>query len=1336
MRVWLKRSAWAAGALVLVWLIGWLALPPLLLWQLPPRLSEALGRPVSIGALSLKPWTLEVTAGDLVIGGSAGTSEPFLQIAKVHADLSISSLVRRVPVIEALEIDAPRVRIARTADGRYDIDDLLTRFAPDPNSPPTRFALYNVQVRDAQVRFDDRPVSRVHVVDALQLTLPFMSNLPAEVEIKVEPRLAFRLNGTAFDTGAQATPFAVNKAGAMKIAMSDLDIAPYLAYVPASLPVRATRGKLSTDLDLQFAVPQNGTPSLSLKGTVAAKDLALADAGGQPLADWRELKLALADLQPLARRAAVTSLRIDGTRVLATRDAAGHINLLRLMPATTSPQSASGAPATATARTGASAASSAVPAANVGAGTVGPIASAASADRAAAAARTSPRAASGSVAGAAPAPTVTPAAGTEWNVRVDTLELTDARVLWTDAAVHPAAALQLDGLTISARDLQWPRVAPVPLAIRGTLRAQADNAPPLAEFTVDGPLTDRVATLAVTLKGVALGAAAPYLAPFLRPTITGRLEMQAKVDWSSAPDAQRLRLAIEHLTVDAFTLREEQGRTAQDAVALQQLAVDEVEVDALARTISLGSVRLAKPTVELARAKDGHLNVATWTAPESASATPAPGTERDRATASGPAPKAKPPERHEANASATARWQIRLKEVAIDGGSVRWSDAMAGRAREPVRVVLSDLKLAVHGIEWQDGGSAAAGKVELSARVGGQTRDRTAPAGSVRYDGRLGTDPLVVNGRLRVERFPVHLFAPYFADQVRLSLLRAEAGYSGTVALRQSAAGPEVSAAGDVLLGDVHVATLPNAAVRATTDNTDELVSWQALSLKGLNVALKPKQRPRIEIGEADLNDFYSRLVITEEGRFNIRDVVGDAPTDVAAAPASSASAVAAAPASTSAGTARQPSTSGGMVTASVPATGSSELPVDIVIGATRLTNGRVDFRDRFVRPNYSAALTELNGRIGRFASNSREMASIEMRGRAEGTALLDIRGQLNPLARPLALDIQAKATDLELAPLSPYAGKYAGYAIERGKLSMDVAYKIDADGKLDARNQVVLNQLTFGDKIESKDATKLPVRLAVALLKDRNGVIDVNLPISGSINDPQFSVGGLIFKVIVNLLTKALTAPFALLSGGHDDISLVEFEPGTAVLTPKGTTAIEQVAKALTDRPALKMTVTGAADPVSEREALQRAAIDARLRSEGRRDSLRTGAPTTAASASAASAAPVAQEPAPLNADERNRLLEQVYKNTDLPDKPRNALGFAKSIPGPEMEALLKSRVVVTTESARELALQRGIAVRDALIAKGLGNERLFLAAPKLRAAGEEGAAWTPRVQLSLSTN
>jgi len=396
-------------------------------------------------------------------------------------------------------------------------------------------------------------------------------------------------------------------------------------------------------------------------------------------------------------------------------------------------------------------------------------------------------------------------------------------------------------------------------------------------------------------------------------------------------------------------------------------------------------------------------------------------------------------------------------------------------------------------------------------------------------------------------------------------------------------------------------------------------------------------------------------------------------------------------------------------------------------IGPTRLVNGRIDYSDHFVRPNYSAALTELNGTLGAFSSGSRDMAALQLHGRAAGTAVLDITGQVNPLARPIALDIRAKASDLELAPLSPYAGKYAGYAIERGKLSMDVAYKIAADGRLEASNRVVLNQLTFGDAIASPSATHLPVRLAIALLKDRNGVIDIDLPVSGSINDPQFSVGGIVVKLIVNLLLKALTSPFSLIAGGTGagaggaDLSAIEFRPGTAVMADSGNAAVAKVAAALLDRPALQVTITGSADPTAERAAYQREALDAQLLTEAHRDALHAGAAASA--------------PTALAADERARLLKALYKKTALHDKPR-VLGFAKDIPDADMEALLRSHVAVDTESMRQQALARAITVRDALVARGVASGRLFLAAPVLHEAGAADTAWTPRASLALATN
>jgi hypothetical protein len=392
-------------------------------------------------------------------------------------------------------------------------------------------------------------------------------------------------------------------------------------------------------------------------------------------------------------------------------------------------------------------------------------------------------------------------------------------------------------------------------------------------------------------------------------------------------------------------------------------------------------------------------------------------------------------------------------------------------------------------------------------------------------------------------------------------------------------------------------------------------------------------------------------------------------------------------------------------------------------VGGVRLVNGRIDYSDHFVRPNYSAALTELNGSLGAFSSQSRDMAALQLHGRAEGTATLDITGQVNPLARPLALDIRAKASDLELAPLSPYAGKYAGYAIERGKLSMDVAYKISADGRLEASNQLILNQLTFGEPIASPTATKLPVKLAIALLKDRNGVINVNLPVSGSLNDPQFSVAGVVGKLILNLLVKAVTSPFSLLSGAMDggagpDMSAIEFKPGTAVFTDASAASLDKVAAALADRPALQVTITGSADAQAERADWQRETIESQLR---------TMAHDEALSAGASASAPLALTPA-----RRSALLQALYKRTRLPDKPRNLVGMLKDLPDAEMEALLMNNVPVNDEAMRQEALARAIAVRDALIAKGISSDRLFLAAPSLHTAGSE--PWTPRATLALA--
>ncbi len=1244
---WMRRLATAVVAVVALWVVTWLAVPPLVRWLAPAQVSAALGREVTLGTVDFHPWALEIVLHDVAVGPARGASAaaPLLRVARVRANVALSSIFRRAPVIEAIDLDQARIALTRTAPGHYDIDDLLQRFTPRPDakpSEPARFALYNLQVRDLALRFDDRPTGRVHVVDRFELSLPFLSNLPANVDITVQPHLAFRLNGAAFDSAAQATPFAATDHATLKLTLADLDVRPYLGYLPDSLPVRLAGGALSADVELAFTQPAKGSPSMALKGWVSARDLVVDSAAGLPLLAWKNARVGLADVQPLAHKLAFDSVHLDGVEWHLDRDASGAIDPLR--------------------------------------------------------AGVQPAAQASPAASAASAPETAPAA--PWDVRVAAIAIADSRIVWNDASTKPAAALVFDGLTLAAKSVQWPATAPVAFTLAANVGApaasaalpatSAASASASARLAFDGHASQQDAQVAITLSDLSLRALAPYIAQSVIPRVDGRLAAKAAITWSARPDAPALKIAIADATLDALRV---QPPGAAPAASWDSLALSDLQLDVHARSVAIGGVKLAHPNVQVMRDASGQFDAARWL------------------RASAPAPAA-------ASASPPSTpWHVQVRSATLDDGLLQFADASLHPEQHlpPLRAELRQLQLDVRDFDWFGDHPVPPAKVTLAARIGrpALAGSKAPRGGELAWKGTLGASPLAASGNLRIVRFPVALVTPWVADKLPVSLLRAEAGYTGHVDLKSAPAGLSVSTTGDALLGDVHLTTLAAAAPAsaASAAGPDELLGWQSLSLKGVKFALAPNATPRLDVGQIELDDLFARLLVTEQGHLNLQDIGG-----IAAAPAGAASdAAASAPAPAAA--------------ASEPATAAATpLPIVVNVGGVKLVNGRVDYTDHFVRPNYSASLTELNGSLGAFGSTSRDMAALQLHGRAAGTAILDISGQVNPLARPLALDIQAKASDLELAPLSPYAGKYAGYAIERGKLSMDVAYKIAADGKLEASNRVVLNQLTFGNAIDSPTATKLPVRLAIALLKDRNGVIDINLPISGSVNDPQFSVGGIVVKLIVNLLVKAVSSPFSLLtgSGGGEgpDMSAIEFRPGTAIVADASAASLTRIATALADRPALQMTITGSADPQAERADLQRETVEAQLRTMARDDTLRNGAPASVPTDAASTLPPAT----------RSALLRKLYQQTKLPDKPRNLVGMAKDIPDADMAALLAKNVAVNDEAMRQQALARAIAVRDALIAKGISSDRLFLAAPSLQAATSDGTAWTPRATLALA--
>ncbi len=1211
---WRRWAVRGLAGLLLLWLVAWLGLPPLLKSQIESRAGAALGRTVSLQSVQVRPWSLEVDLVGLRVAGASAEASPLLTVERLHVDAELQSLLRLAPVIDALRIERPVIHVSHLADGRYSVDDILERIRaasppPDPRAEPARFALFNLEVQGGELTFEDQPVGVTHRIEAVELGVPFLSNLPSRRDVVTQPRLAFRLNGSAFDSSARTTPFAETQTTQARLNMPAFDVAPYLPYWPASLPLRPLAGVLDIDLTLDFE--QKVQPHVRLSGSVGVAGLRVAETGaaaGDPWLGWERLQVALDGVEPLARKVTLGAVSLDGLQLNLDRDVRGQTNLQRML-ARLAPSSA---PPSAPAPTAPSAARPATP----------------------------------------PSP---------WQFGMASFALNNGRIGWRDQTTRPAAELALNDLQVRLGAVAWPMqaAAPVELSVR------VGETP----LSLRGEVSDTMARLQGSLQAWPLSAVAPYMKQVLEPELDGRLSAELALEWDAAAADRPMAVRVRGSRLALDTLR--LGPQRQPLAQWKALELSALELDWPAARLSIGTVRLDEPRLQAGRDADGRWMFEAWLRQAAVPAEPAPTT----------------PTQAEATAAATPAWQVSVGDLRLERAGLRWTDRSGAR---PVDLVVSGLDLRLQNLAPL---AARQPDMPLSLQARVAVADRSSEPGRVNVNGTLRLPAadagLAARTRLQLERLPLHALEPYFGDRLAIELLRADASLRGQLDLELAANGPRVKLTADAALEDLRAHSLTPA---------EELLTWKSLQLRGVRLQTAPGEALQLAVAETVLSDYFARVIIDPEGRINLQGLVKPA---TAEAPAPSAA----------------PATPAPVAEGPAP---------DIRFGPVSLVNGRVLFSDRFIRPNYTANLSELTGTLSAFASQPPApgvplaLADLSLKGRAEGTAALDIGGRINPLARPLALDVQAKVRDLELPPLSPYSAKYAGYGIERGKLSVDLAYRIDPDGQLSASNQIVLNQLSFGERIEGSSAPNLPVKLAVALLADRNGVIDINLPVSGSLNDPQFRVGPIIVKLIFNLIGKAITAPFALIAGafGSDgpDMSQVGFVPGSAALGEEGLRQLEAVAKALTSRPSLQLTVMGHSDLEAERAGFQRARLDAQVQAEKRRQLARSGAAVP----------PVVT----VGSQEYPDLLKEVYRRSEVA-KPRNLVGLAKDIPVPDMEKLLMAAVPVNDDAMRELAVARAVAVKDFLATRSVPEDRLFLGAPRLKAAGD---GWKPQAELQLA--
>ncbi len=654
--------------------------------------------------------------------------------------------------------------------------------------------------------------------------------------------------------------------------------------------------------------------------------------------------------------------------------------------------------------------------------------------------------------------------------------------------------------------------------------------------------------------------------------------------------------------------------------------------------------------------------------------------------------------------------EFTIGEVAVKDFSADVSDRAAPR---PAQLGLSGIQLSLKNVTLADGTV-----MPLQLAVDWK------PHGTVKVDGKVAIKPsLKAELKTEVAGLEILPLSPYLEQFINARITQGAVSSRGALQLVMTDDAPAITFAGDV---SAEKFGLVDGA------HSEELAGFAALNLKGIQASTAPQLA--VSLAEVNVTAPYARVIMNADKTLNLATVAKAAPVEA-------------------------------------PPASASPAP-KIEIGRIVIDGGEFSLADHSVQPDVRMAINQFGGTISGLSSANPTRADVDLKATVDGAGPIAITGKLDPFGATRFVDLKVDFKNVDLLPLSPYSGKYTGYELARGKLALDIKARLEGN-RLDATNVITLNQFTFGSPVQSPDATSLPVRLGVALLKDINGQIVVDVPMSGDVNDPNLRIGKVVLRVIVNLLTKAAVSPFALLGsmfgGGGDELAYQEFAPGHSELQPPEQKKLETMVKALANRPGLSLALEGGYDGPADTYALKQQKLAALVRAKiwEERHALdpNIAAPAELEITPEASlamvqklfaekfppgtefGAPLAKAPvtaAPPPAAKKGffgRVVDVVTlkslrggetKPAAAAEAPV-AASVATPATGPSLEEMsgrLAETMEVTDNDLRALAAARAQRVRDYFLIEGkIAADRLFLAQGEAAAKQNQG----PRVFLSL---
>jgi uncharacterized protein involved in outer membrane biogenesis len=683
-------------------------------------------------------------------------------------------------------------------------------------------------------------------------------------------------------------------------------------------------------------------------------------------------------------------------------------------------------------------------------------------------------------------------------------------------------------------------------------------------------------------------------------------------------------------------------------------------LDLAARRVDLGTLTLAGGAAALRLEKDGGFN---WGALAAAPSTDKPASSAAAAPAA-PAASATPA----APASAAPPWRVTAKTVALQRFSANLADA---RQTPAAALALDAIDASLSGI---DTAATAPAQLRLSARAG---------AGSLSVNGGIGLADGAGELAIKASGLPLQPVQPYLAGIGRLALASGTLSADGRLKLAGKGREPMLAYAGSAALNGVAI---------DQTAPRQPFLAWKSMAANDMRLQLSPN---RLYIGQLQLDGPVGELLIAQDGSVNVARVLAQdkaAKGELKAAPAAK------------------------------PAAAQEAVdPFPVTISRLRIDNGTMTFADFSQQPQFSTRMRDLHGVMTGLSTVPGRRAQLQFDAGIGEYGEARISGSMNPFKPAYATDVRVDFRNVDLSALSPYVVRFAGYEVDSGTLSMDLRYRVE-QSRLVGENSVVLDKVQLGKKVESKGALDIPLELALALLRDENGVVRIGVPVSGDLQNPQFSFGAVVRHALGNVLRNIVSAPFRALAsllkvGGGEALDSIDFDPGSAALAPPERQKLDRLAKALTQRPGVNLLVHPSLNREADAAALRSLAL--------RRDVLtKIGVKLDAG-----------EDPGPVNtaAPRVQRAIDALAAER-LPDA-RNLKPPAGMAPDAWHDKLLERLAAVQPlppDALATLQKHRGEAVRAALVsAAGLPADRVALAQPEEVDKLEEGEVAT-RLELA----